>query len=61
MTDQIQIKLQKDGKIERAVITNLEYIKAETLTAVLDFEDAVSNGVDVAFDEVNTKLFIEKF
>ncbi|NER17167.1 isoleucine--tRNA ligase [Spongiivirga citrea] len=61
VTDKIKVQLERDGNIEKAVTTNLAYIKAETLTAVLDFEDAVSNGIEIAFDEVNTKLFIEKF
>jgi isoleucyl-tRNA synthetase len=60
VTDQIHIKLQKDGVIEQAVAANLAYIKAETLTAVLDFEETVSNGTEVVFDEVKTQLFIEK-
>jgi len=61
VTDKIKVQLERDGNIEKAVTTNLAYIKAETLTAVLDFEDTVSNGIAIAFDEVNTRLFIEKF
>ncbi len=60
VTDKIDIKIQKDGFVENAVASNLKYIKAETLTAELDFEDILENGTAIAFDEVNTKLFIEK-
>ncbi|MGB5667037.1 MAG: isoleucine--tRNA ligase, partial [Maribacter sp.] len=60
VTDRIDIKIQKDGFVENAVESNLKYIKAETLTAELDFEDKLENGTAIAFDEVNTKLFIEK-
>ena len=60
VTDKIDIKILKDGLVETAVKSNLNYIKTETLTAELDFEDAMENGTAIAFDEVNTKLFIEK-
>ncbi len=60
VTDKIVIKLQKDGFVEEAVHSNLAYIKAETLTAELYLEESVENGTEVAFDEVNTKLFILK-
>ncbi len=60
VTDKIDIKILKDGLLEDAVESNLGYIKAETLTAELNFEDKLENGTAIAFDEVNTKLFIEK-
>ena len=60
VTDKIDIKILKDGLIENAVESNLGYIKAETLTAELNFEDELENGTAIAFDEVNTKLYIEK-
>lgn len=41
--------------------SNLAYIKTETLTAELNLQDSVKNGTEVAFDEVNTKLFIVKY
>ena len=52
--------LQKDEKIVNAVKTNIEYIKAETLTEELEIIDLVNNGIEIAFDDVNTKLFIQK-
>ena len=60
VTDKIDIKILKDGLIENAVESNLGYIKAETLTAELNFEDELENGTAIAFDEVHTKLYIEK-
>ena len=60
VTDKIRIKLLKDGLVEKAVESNLEYIKTETLTTELDFEDVLEKGAEIAFDEVNTKLFIQK-
>ncbi|SHI40237.1 isoleucine--tRNA ligase [Pseudozobellia thermophila] len=60
VTDKIDIKILKDGHVERAVESNIDYIKTETLTAELDFEEKLEKGTEVAFDEVNTKLFIVK-
>ncbi|MFB9051810.1 isoleucine--tRNA ligase [Formosa undariae] len=60
VTDRIRVKLQKHDDIVDAVETNLEYIKAETLTAELEIIDLVNNGIDIEFDDIETKLFIEK-
>ena len=60
VTDKIDIKILKDGFVEKAVTNNMKYIKAETLTAELEFEEKLEKGMAVAFDEVNTKLFIQK-
>ncbi len=60
VTDKIDVKILKDGFVEKAVESNIEYIKTETLTAELDFEEKLEKGTEVAFDEVNTKLFIVK-
>ncbi|SHJ49771.1 Isoleucyl-tRNA synthetase [Maribacter aquivivus] len=60
VTDKIAIEVLKDGFVEVAVKNNVEYIKTETLTAELNFVEKLDKGVEIAFDEVNTKLFIEK-
>ena len=60
VTDKINVTLQKDGIVEEAVENNRDYIKNETLTANLDLAESVNNGVDISFDEVETKLFIQK-
>ncbi|WP_228236445.1 isoleucine--tRNA ligase [Allomuricauda sp. M10] len=60
VTDKIDIKILKDGFVESAITSNEEYIKNETLTAELNFEEILEEGVAIAFDEVNTKLFIQK-
>ena len=60
VTDKIDIKILKDGFVEGAVKNNIEYIKTETLTAELSFEEKLEKGMEIAFDEVKTKLFIEK-
>ncbi|MBO0321202.1 isoleucine--tRNA ligase [Muricauda sp. CAU 1633] len=60
VTDKINIKILKDGLVENAVSSNEDYIKTETLTAELNFEEKLEEGIAIAFDEVNTKLFIQK-
>jgi isoleucyl-tRNA synthetase len=60
VTDRIDVVLQKDTHIENAVNHNIEYIKTETLTEELEIIDRVDNGIEIAFDDVSTKLFIQK-
>ncbi len=60
VTDKINIKILKDGLIEKAVESNRDYVESETLTAQLDFEEQLEEGTQIAFDEVNTRLFIQK-
>ena len=60
VTDRIDVILQKNDKIVKAVQSNIEYIKTETLTEELEIIDEVNNGVEIIFDKVNTKLFIKK-
>ena len=60
VTDKIDIKVMKDGLVEDAISNNEEYIMTETLTAELNLEEHLDEGVDIAFDDVNTKLLIQK-
>ena len=60
VTDRIDVQLQNDKQVADAVASNEEYIKSETLTEDLKIIDNVNNGIEIAFDEVNTKLFIQK-
>ncbi|WGD36003.1 isoleucine--tRNA ligase [Olleya sp. YS] len=60
VTDRITVQLQEDKYITQAVKSNIDYIKAETLTDNLEIINQVNNGIEIAFDDVNTKLFIQK-
>ena len=55
-----KMQIMKDGLVEKAVESNRKYIMTETLTAELEIEDQLDNGTTVIFDEVNTKLLIQK-
>jgi isoleucyl-tRNA synthetase len=60
VTDKIDVKVLKDGFVEKAIESNINYIKAETLTAELNLEERLDSGTAIVFDEVNTKLLIQK-
>ena len=60
VTDRIDVMLQKDEQVIKAVDANMTYIKSETLTNKLEIIDKLVDGIEIAFDDVNTKLFIKK-
>ncbi|WP_111682512.1 isoleucine--tRNA ligase [Winogradskyella tangerina] len=60
VTDRIDVQLQNDKQVSAAIASNEAYIKSETLTENLKLIDNLSDGIEIAFDEVNTKLFIQK-
>ncbi len=60
VTDRVDVTLQFDAQLQRAVDENLDYIKEETLTEELQFETELASGMEIAFDEVTTRLKIEK-
>jgi isoleucyl-tRNA synthetase len=60
VTDKIKVHLQKNGTLETAVKANEDYIKSETLTEVLVFEEIVENGTEIDFDGITTKITITK-
>jgi len=60
VTDRINVKLQNETQINKAVQANLDYIKTETLTDNLELVELVNNGIEVVFDDVETNLYISK-
>ena len=60
VTDKIKVYLQKNTTLEEAVTVNEEYIKAETQTDKLVFEDYLDNGTEIEFDEIKTRIIITK-
>ena len=60
LTDRIDVQILKDDQISKAVSSNEAYIKSETLTEDLQIMDTLNNGIEIVFDNVNTKLFIKK-
>ena len=60
VTDKIILKIQKDNIIEKAIFENRDYIVNETLAVNLILEDFLSDGIEIQFDNINTKLSIHK-
>ena len=58
--DKIKVHLQKNSELEKAVKANENYIKSETLTEILLFEENLSHGTELEFDEIKTKIAITK-
>jgi isoleucyl-tRNA synthetase len=60
VTDKIKVQLQRSGELEEAINNNEDYIKSETLTENLIFQDNVDNGIEIEFDDIKTKILISK-
>jgi len=58
--DRIEITLQEDELLKTAVGQNIEYIKRETLTEVLQFVQELKDGTEIVFDEIKSRLTIKK-
>lgn len=60
VTNRIEVTLQNNIELEAAVSQNLQYIKEETLTEVLQFQPQIKEGTEIAFDEIETLISIKK-
>ncbi|RTY88403.1 isoleucine--tRNA ligase [Flavobacterium sp. RSP15] len=60
VTDKIKVQLKRNGLLEQAILENEAYIKSETLTSELVFADEITNGTEIAFDEIKTMILISK-
>ncbi|SNR37552.1 Isoleucyl-tRNA synthetase [Lutibacter agarilyticus] len=60
VNDRIKLIVQKNDILERSIKANEAYIKSETLTNELVFLEEIEKGVEITFDDVQTKILIEK-
>lgn len=60
VTDKIIVKMEKNPQLEEAVLANSAYIKSETLTETLIFEEKIENGIEIEFDDIKTSILISK-
>jgi isoleucyl-tRNA synthetase len=58
--DRVEVTIQEDENLKVAVSQNLEYIKRETLTDILCFDQKLEEGTEIIFDEITSKLAIKK-
>ncbi len=60
VTDRIKVYLKDNQALEQAVKSNESYIKSETLTDELIFNEEIENGTEIEFDEIKTLVLISK-
>ncbi len=60
VTDKIKLLIEKNDILEQSIAANEQYVKTETLTIELVFEEVLEKGIEIAFDDVNTKILIQK-
>jgi isoleucyl-tRNA synthetase len=60
VTDKIEVTLEKNEQLEKAIAANLNYVQTETLTKSLVFVEKVENGTEIEFDDIKTKIIISK-
>ena len=60
VVDKIEITFENHPVIQEAISANESYIKAETLTSNICFNDKLTNGTEIEFDEIKTKISIKK-
>ena len=58
--DKIKVQIQNNEVIEQAVAANISYIKSETLTSELFFNENLENGTEIEFDDLKTLISISK-
>ncbi len=60
VTDRIRLKVQKTDGLNQAINTNKQYISDETLADTLELTEELSEGLEVTFDDLETKIQLEK-
>jgi isoleucyl-tRNA synthetase len=60
VTDKIKLTVLKFENLEQSIKTNQDYIMSETLTKELVFADELSEGTEVEFDGIKSKIVIQK-
>mgnify|MGYP000234623702 CR=1 FL=1 len=60
VTDRVKIVILYNDRIARAVESNTDYIKSETLAKSIDLKKNLENGTEVYFDKIKTKIYITK-
>ena len=60
VTDKIKLTVLNYLNLEQAITCNKDYIMNETLTNELIFKDHLDNGIGIEFDNIKSKILIEK-
>ncbi len=60
VVDKIEVTFEENSVIQEAIKVNEAYIKAETLTNTINFNNSLTNGTEIEFDDIKTKISIKK-
>ncbi len=60
VTDKIKLTILNFENLQKSISDNKEYIMSETLTKELVFVDTLSNGTEIEFDTIKSRILIEK-
>lgn len=60
VTDKIKVLIQTENDIANAIESNLDYIKAETLTEDLQIVATLENGTEIEFEGTKSLILISK-
>jgi isoleucyl-tRNA synthetase len=60
VTDKIKLTVLNFENLQSSINENKEYIMSETLTTALVFVDELTNGTEIEFDTIKSKILIEK-
>jgi isoleucyl-tRNA synthetase len=60
VTDKIKLTVLNFENLQKSITDNKAYIMSETLTKELVFVDVLSNGAEIEFDTIKSRILIEK-
>lgn len=60
VTDRIKLTVLNFENLQQSIVDNKNYIMSETLTKELVFVDELTNGTEIEFDTIKSRIFIEK-
>ena len=60
VTDKIKLTVLNFENLQKSITDNKTYIMSETLTKELVFVDVLSNGTEIEFDTIKSRILIEK-
>lgn len=61
VTDRIDIVIQENEILRKAIEQNINYLKEETLTEELRFDSRVEQGTKIEFEGIETRIKIKKY
>jgi isoleucyl-tRNA synthetase len=60
VTDRIDVEIQHNADLEKAIQANEAYIKSEVLADNIDIKDHLKNADVLVFDDIQTRVCLTK-